>query len=551
MKVKDLVINKYYISSKRGLCVYRKSEEYTDENNVTELYYVFEFNDRENLMITEEIVEQQIKNFENPGGKQLKLNKLRDSRKWMKTKADAEKKAREQASQLVKLYAERKNVKGFKFSKDGEEQEKFEKDCKFLPTDGQLRVVEEIKADMESDKSMNRLLNADTGFGKSEVCFRAAFKAVMDHKQVVLLLPSNLLAIQQFNDINERLINFPNIKVALLNGSVTVKNKKILLKDIKNGDIDIIVGTHGVLSDKVEFYDLGLVVCDEEQRFGVVQKEKLKKVKNNVDMLYMTATSTPRATYMAMSGIIDVSTIDTPPLNKKPIETKVVSSNDTDYIKTSIEFELKRDGQCYILLNNTNALEDKKEEIINLMKDTGLEVNIGIVNSKMKSKDMNKVMSDFKNKKYNILIATTVIEVGISIGNANTMIILDASILGLAQLHQLRNRISRNGIQGYCVLVYDKDRELNNIAIQRLKAMERYNQLGAGSILAKKDMEMRGAGNLVGTEQSGHMSKIGLDLYNEILENEIKKQKEELESKKDSDDNIITNNNNSELCLAM
>ncbi len=446
----------------------------------------------------------------------VKLNKL-GSNQWKKTKAHARKRAENIASDLLKLYALRESKKGFAFIKDDKNQIEFEKNFAFEETKDQLRVTEEIKKDMESPHPMDRLLCGDVGFGKTEVAFRAVFKAILSGKQTALLCPTTILSSQHYTNALNRFKEF-DVNIALLNRFVSPKKVKKILEDLKLGKIDFLIGTHRILSSDVEFKDLGLLVIDEEQRFGVKHKEKIKEYKNNIDVLTLSATPIPRTLQMSMAGIRSLSLIETPPVNRYPIQTYVLAEND-QIIKDVIYKELARGGQTFILYNRIENMESKLKEINELVPDA----KVAVAHGQMNKTELENVMIKFINKEFDVLLCTTIIETGIDIENANTLIIIDADRFGLSQLYQIRGRIGRSDKIAYCYLMYDNKKVLSEIATKRLKVIKDFTELGSGFAIAMRDLSIRGAGDILGSEQAGFIDSVGIELFMEMLNEEILK----------------------------
>ena len=444
-----------------------------------------------------------------------RLNKL-GSKDFEKTKQRVKQSLRDIAKGLIELYAKRNEMKGFQFSGDTVWQTEFEESFPYEETDDQLRCIEEVKKDMESIKPMDRLLCGDVGYGKTEVAIRAAFKAVMDGKQVAYLCPTTVLAQQQYDTFKERMNEFP-LKIAVLNRFRTTKEKNEICKKLKTGEIDIIIGTHRILSKDVEFKDLGLLIIDEEHRFGVAHKEKIKELKNNVDVLTMTATPIPRTLHMSIVGIRDMSVIYDPPQNRKPIQTYVLEY-DVDVIKEAIEKELERHGQVFYLYNKVESIEEKASEISALCPDA----RVSFAHGQMSGKQIEDIMEDFATKKIDVLVCTTIMESGIDVPNANTMIIEDADRLGLAQLYQIRGRVGRSDKTAYAYITYRKNKLLSEVSEKRLKAIKEFTEFGSGFKIALRDLEIRGAGNILGAEQSGHMESVGYEMYTHLLEEAVK-----------------------------
>lgn len=448
-----------------------------------------------------------------------KLNKLSGT-DWLKQKARIKSKVKNIAKELIELSAKRKLTSGFPFLKDDIEQYKFEENFNYEPTIDQLKAATQIKEDMESPHPMDRLLCGDVGYGKTEVAFRAIFKAIRSGKQVAFLCPTTILSKQHYNNAVNRFLGF-NINIELLNRFIAPSKKKTILDGLKSGKIDLIIGTHSLLSKEIVYKDLGLLVIDEEQRFGVVHKEKIKEYRNSIDVLTLSATPIPRTLQLSLSGIRGLSLIETPPTDKYPVQTYVLRENN-QIIKDAIYKELARDGQVFILYNNVVRMEEKMNNIKKLVP----EANITFVNGQIPKTQIEKTMEDFVSGVYNVLICTTIIETGIDIQNANTLIVIDADNFGLSQLYQIRGRIGRGKNIGYAYLMYNKDKELNDIAKKRLEAIKEFTELGSGYAIAVRDLAIRGAGDILGSEQSGFIDTIGYDMYLRILNEEIARLKE-------------------------
>ena len=426
------------------------------------------------------------------GGDKLKpkVNKL-GSREWENTKAKVKKNLREVAKELIELYAKREKVRGYSFSKDTLWQKEFEDSFPYQETDDQLRCIEEIKKDMESPRPMDRLLCGDVGYGKTEVAMRAAFKAAMDGKQVAYLAPTTVLAEQQYQEFKKRMEKYP-IKIEILNRFKTKKYQDEVIKKLKLGEVDILIGTHRMLSKDVEFKDLGLLIVDEEHRFGVKAKEKIKQMKMNIDVLTMTATPIPRTMHMSVVGIRDMSVIYEPPYNRKPVQTYVLEY-DEEVIKEAITKELERGGQVFYLFNNVEGIERKAEEISELVP----EANVVYAHGQMSGSRIEEIMQEFIDKQSNVLVCTTILESGIDIPNANTIIVENADRMGLAQLYQIRGRVGRSDRQAYAYITYRRDKLLSEVADKRLKAIKEFTEFGSGFKIAMRDLEIRGAGSLL------------------------------------------------------
>ena len=405
------------------------------------------------------------------------------------------------------------------FSKDTAWQQEFEDAFEYTETEDQLRSIAEVKKDMESEKPMDRLLCGDVGYGKTEVAIRAAFKACMDQKQVAYLVPTTILANQQYEAFKERMKEYP-IRVEVLNRFVNKKRQDEIVKKLELGEVDIVIGTHRILSKDVKFKSLGLLIIDEEHRFGVKDKEKIKSLKSNVDVLTMTATPIPRTLHMSIVGIRDMSVIYEPPQNRRPVQTYVLEY-DSEVIKEAITKELERNGQVFYLFNNVEGIERKAKEIENLVP----EAKVAYAHGKMTGKEIEEIMLDFIKGEINVLVCTTILESGIDIPNANTIIVENADRLGLAQLYQIRGRVGRADKQAYAYITYKRDKIINEVADKRLKAIKEFTELGSGFKIAMRDLEIRGAGSLLGEMQHGHMDQVGYDTYCKLLDEVIKESK--------------------------
>ena len=438
------------------------------------------------------------------------------SKDWIKTKEKVKKNLRAVAKELIELYAKREKGKGYAFSKDTPWQSQFENSFPYQETDDQLRCIEEVKKDMENQRPMDRLLCGDVGYGKTEVAIRAAFKAVMDHKQVAYLVPTTVLAQQQYEEFRDRMAEFP-IKVDILNRFKSKKYQDEVVKKLKLGEVDIVIGTHRMLSKDVEFKDIGLLIIDEEHRFGVKAKEKIKEYKSNIDVLTMTATPIPRTMHMSIVGIRDMSVIYEPPHNRKPVQTYVLEY-DQEVIKEAITKELERDGQVFYIYNRVDTIQKKADEISRLVP----EAKVSYAHGRMSGNQIEEIMQDFIDKKSNVLVCTTILESGIDIANANTIIVENADRMGLAALYQIRGRVGRSDRQAYAYITYRKDKMLSEEADKRLKAIKEFTEFGSGFKIAMRDLEIRGAGSLLGEIQSGHLEQVGYDTYCNLLDEVVK-----------------------------
>lgn len=444
-----------------------------------------------------------------------KLNKL-GGKEWSATTSKVKKHLEEIAKDLVELYAKRQKIKGYAYSPDTPWQRQFEDSFPYSETEDQLRCIEEVKKDMEKDMPMDRLLCGDVGYGKTEVAIRAAFKAVMDQKQVAYLVPTTILANQQYEEFKTRMGEFA-MKVELLNRFRTKKEQNEIIKKLKLGEVDVVVGTHRLLSQDVIFKDLGLLIIDEEHRFGVKDKEKIKQLKNNVDVLTMTATPIPRTLHMSIVGVRDMSVIYEPPQNRKPVQTYVLEY-DKEVVQEAITKELERDGQIFYLYNQVEGIEKKAAEISHLIP----EAKVGFAHGQMSGRELEEIMESFIKKEINVLVCTTILESGIDIPNANTIIVENADRLGLAQLYQIRGRVGRGEKQAYSYIMYRRDKLLSEVADKRLKAIKEFTEFGSGFKIAMRDLEIRGAGSMLGEMQHGHMEQVGYDTYCKLLDEVIK-----------------------------
>lgn len=444
-----------------------------------------------------------------------RLNKL-GGKEWSATTSKVKKNLEAVAKDLIELYAKRQKIKGFSFSPDTPWQKQFEDSFPYTETDDQLRCIQDVKKDMEKPQPMDRLLCGDVGYGKTEVAIRAAFKAIMDQKQVAYLVPTTILANQQYEEFKTRMQEFA-INVELLNRFKTKKEQDEIIKKLKLGEVDVVVGTHRLLSEDVNFKDLGLLIIDEEHRFGVKDKEKIKKLRTNIDVLTMTATPIPRTLHMSIVGVRDMSVIYEPPHNRKPVQTYVLEY-DQEVITEAITKEIERDGQVFYLFNQVEGIEKKANEISMLVP----EAKVGFAHGKMSGRELEEIMESFINHEINVLVCTTILESGIDIPNANTIIVENADRLGLAQLYQIRGRVGRSDKQAYAYITYKRDKLLSEVADKRLKAIKEFTEFGSGFKIAMRDLEIRGAGSMLGEMQHGHMEQVGYDTYCKLLDEVIK-----------------------------
>lgn len=529
-KIRDiskLEIGDYVVHYKYGIGRYNGLKN-LKKGDLTKEYLMVEYAGTDKLYIPVEKIDS-IKKYSNSDASAPRLNKLNSS-EWSKVKAKAKARAEDIAESLLKLYALREATPGYAFQKDNETQLEFEKEFPYTETSDQLKVIKEIKKDMEKPTPMDRLLCGDVGFGKTEVAFRAMFKAVLSSKQVIFLCPTTILSQQHYDNAIQRFKDFP-VNIALLNRFVAPLKAKKILEGIKDGTVDIVIGTHRVLSNDVVFKDLGLLVIDEEQRFGVKHKEKIKDLKNNIDVLTLSATPIPRTLQMALSGLRNLSLIETPPVNRYPVQTYVLQEN-MQIIKDAIYKEVSRGGQVYILSNHIDGMRAKLDELKKYLKD----IKITYAHGQMTKKELEEVMSKFINKEYDVLLCTTIIEIGIDIPSVNTIIILDADHFGLSQLYQIRGRVGRSNKIAYCYLMYDKKKILSEIATKRLKVIKEFTELGSGFAIAMRDLSIRGAGDILGSEQAGFIDAIGIEYFLEMLEHEVDKLKGNVVDEKEESD---------------
>ncbi len=509
----ELKVGDYVVHENHGLGVYKGIEKVEVEKVVKD-YIKIEYRDGGNLYILATGLDV-IQKYASADAKKPKLNKL-GTQEWNKTKSKVRGAVNEVAKDLVELYAIRQQKEGFVFGKDTVWQREFEEMFPFEETEDQLNAIEATKRDMESSKIMDRLICGDVGYGKTEIAIRAAFKAVQEGKQVVFLVPTTILAQQHYNTFTQRMKEFP-VRVDLLSRFRTPAEQKKTVQDLKKGLVDIVIGTHRVLSSDVEYKDLGLLIIDEEQRFGVTHKEKIKKMKDNVDVLTLTATPIPRTLHMSLVGIRDMSVLEEAPNDRMPIQTYVMEYNE-EMVREAIVRELSRGGQVYYVYNRVNNIADVAARVQSLVP----EANVAFAHGQMKEHELERIMYDFINGEIDVLVSTTIIETGLDISNANTMIIHDSDNMGLSQLYQLRGRVGRSNRNAYAFLMYKRDKMLKEVAEKRLQAIKEFTELGSGFKIAMRDLEIRGAGNLLGQKQHGHMEAVGYDLYCKMLNEAVK-----------------------------
>ena len=504
----ELSVGDYVVHESHGLGIYKGIEK-IEQDHVIKDYIKVEYGDGGNLYLPATRLEG-IQKYAGADAKVPKLNKLGGT-EWTKTKTKVRTAVREIAKELVELYAARQDAEGFQYRPDTVWQKEFEEMFPYDETDDQLTAIDDTKRDMESKKIMDRLICGDVGYGKTEIALRAAFKAVQEEKQVVYLVPTTILAQQIYNTFVQRMKDFP-VRVDMMSRFRTPGEMKKTVEGLKKGYVDIIVGTHRVLSKDVQFKNLGLLIVDEEQRFGVTHKEKIKQMKQNVDVLTLTATPIPRTLHMSLIGIRDMSVLEEPPVDRVPIQTYVMEYND-EMIREAIHRELGRGGQVYYVYNRVNNIDEVANHVASLVPDA----NVAFAHGQMNEHQLEKIMLDFINGDIDVLVSTTIIETGLDIPNANTMIIQDADRLGLSQLYQIRGRIGRSNRTSYAFLMYKRDKMLKEDAEKRLQAIREFTELGSGIKIAMRDLEIRGAGNILGAEQHGHMEAVGYDLYCKML----------------------------------
>ena len=504
----ELSVGDYVVHEEHGLGIYKGIEK-VERDKVIKDYIKIEYGDGGNLYLPATRLES-IQKYAGAEAKKPKLTKLGGA-EWNKTKTRVRGAVQEIAKDLVKLYAARQEKAGFQYGPDTVWQREFEELFPYDETDDQMDAIDAVKKDMESRKIMDRLICGDVGYGKTEVALRAAFKAVQDSKQVVYLVPTTILAQQHYNTFVQRMKDFP-VRVDMLSRFCTPARQKRTLEDLRKGMVDIVIGTHRVLSKDMQFKDLGLLIIDEEQRFGVAHKEKIKHLKENVDVLTLTATPIPRTLHMSLAGIRDMSVLEEPPVDRMPIQTYVMEYNE-EMVREAINRELARNGQVYYVYNRVTDIDEVAGRVQALVPDAV----VTFAHGQMREHELERIMADFINGEIDVLVSTTIIETGLDIPNANTMIIHDADRMGLSQLYQLRGRVGRSNRTSYAFLMYKRDKLLREEAEKRLQAIREFTELGSGIKIAMRDLEIRGAGNVLGAEQHGHMEAVGYDLYCKML----------------------------------
>lgn len=515
-KIKDidsLSLGDYVVHRQHGIGIYNGIIT-LNTSGIKKDYLQINYKDTDKVYIPVEKISS-IYKYSDKDGTKPKINKL-NSTSWAKTKQTLQKKIKDISEELIKLYSIRNSIKGEAYVPN-ELESQFDSEFEYELTRDQEKVINEIYRDLDSVVPMDRLLCGDVGFGKTEVAFRAIFRTVLNNKQVCYLCPTTILSKQQYESALNRFKNYP-VEIALLNRFTTPKEVKRIKEGLKTGVIDIVFGTHRLLSDDIEYKKLGLLIVDEEQRFGVTHKEKIKKYKNDVNVLTLSATPIPRTLKMAMSGLRDLSVIDTPPVNRYPVQTYVLQENDL-IIRDAIYKELSRNGQVFILYNKVETIENEVEKIKKLVP----EARIKYAHGQMSKTELDDIMTEFTEYEFDILVCTTIIETGIDIQNANTLIIIDADYFGLAQLYQIRGRVGRSDKIAYAYLLYNKSKVLNETSVKRLQAIKEFTELGSGYRIAMRDLSIRGAGDIIGSEQAGFVDTVGISLYMKMVEEEIKR----------------------------
>ncbi len=510
--INDIKEGEYVVHSIHGVGVYKGLSQQEIDGQLKD-YLTIEYANKDRLHIPAEQINLLVR-YRGSGALKPKLSRM-GGKDWENTKTRVKKEVEQVAYDLLRLYAKRKMQKGIEFLPDTTWQVEMEEAFEYTETPDQMKAINDVKADMESSQPMDRLICGDVGFGKTEVAMRGIFKAVTSGKQVAVVVPTTILAFQHFQTVSERFKPF-GVNVELLSRFRSQKEQKETLKHLATGECDVVVGTHRLLQEGIVFKDLGLLVIDEEHRFGVRHKEKLKQLRENIDIITMSATPIPRTLYMSLSGIKDMSIINTPPKNRLPIRTYVGEWNE-NMVKNAIVHELDREGQVFYLYNRVETIDEFRMQLQKLVPNARIAIGHG----QMDEKTLEKVIIDFANHEYDVLLATTIIENGIDIPNANTMIIHNADKFGLAQLYQLRGRVGRSQRQAYCYCLYTKSKQITTDAVQRLKAIKEFTTLGSGYQIAMRDVEIRGVGNILGTKQHGHMVNVGFDTYCQLLEETV------------------------------
>ena len=518
----ELAVGDYVVHVNHGVGVYQGMET-LEIGGIHQDYMSIHYQDGGNLFVPVSQIKL-VQKYVSSDAKVPKLNKLGGT-EWAKTKRKVTAKIEDIADELIELYAKRDAEKGYAFSRDTVEQQEFEQAFPYTETQDQLRSVAEIKEDMQKDKPMDRLLVGDVGYGKTEVAMRAVFKAVMDGKQAAVLVPTTILAEQHYENFVQRFSDYP-FTIGLLSRFRSKKEQEETIEKLRKGAVDIVIGTHRLLSKDVQFLDLGLLIVDEEQRFGVKHKERLKQLKSQVDVLTLTATPIPRTLHMSMLGVRDLSVIETPPANRYPVQTFVMEQNPMT-IRDGIEREMARGGQVFYLYNRVETIEKKADELRALVPGC----RVGVIHGQMSETTLENILYQFIEGEYDVLVTTTIIETGVDIPNVNTLFIENADRMGLSQLYQLRGRVGRTNRIAYAYLMYQPDKVLTEVSEKRLQAMRDFTELGSGFKIAMRDLSIRGAGNLLGKQQHGFIDSVGFDLYSQLLsEAVLKKQGKEVKS---------------------
>ena len=518
----ELAVGDYVVHVNHGVGVYQGMET-LEIGGIHQDYMSIHYQDGGNLFVPVSQIKL-VQKYVSSDAKVPKLNKLGGT-EWAKTKRKVTAKIEDIADELIELYAKRDAEKGYAFSRDTVEQQEFEQAFPYTETQDQLRSVAEIKEDMQKDKPMDRLLVGDVGYGKTEVAMRAVFKAVMDGKQAAVLVPTTILAEQHYENFVQRFADYP-FTIGLLSRFRSKKEQEETIEKLRKGAVDIVIGTHRLLSKDVQFLDLGLLIVDEEQRFGVKHKERLKQLKSQVDVLTLTATPIPRTLHMSMLGVRDLSVIETPPANRYPVQTFVMEQNPMT-IRDGIEREMARGGQVFYLYNRVETIEKKADELRALVPGC----RVGVIHGQMSETTLENILYQFIEGEYDVLVTTTIIETGVDIPNVNTLFIENADHMGLSQLYQLRGRVGRTNRIAYAYLMYQPDKVLTEVSEKRLQAMRDFTELGSGFKIAMRDLSIRGAGNLLGKQQHGFIDSVGFDLYSQLLsEAVLKKQGKEVKS---------------------
>jgi transcription-repair coupling factor (superfamily II helicase) len=514
----ELQVGDYVVHVNHGIGKYLGIDT-LEINGIHKDYLHVKYAGNDKLYVPIEQIDQ-VQKYVGSEEKEPKVYKLGGT-DWKKVKSKVRASVQDIAQDLIRLYAERQQAKGYAFTKDGEEMREFEAMFPYDETEDQLRAIREIKEDMEKERPMDRLLCGDVGYGKTEVAIRAAFKAVMDGKQVAVLVPTTILAQQHYETFRERFADYP-VNISVISRFRARKEQTQTIKGLKDGTIDIVIGTHRLLSKDVVFKELGLLIVDEEQRFGVTHKEKLKRLKTNVDVLTLTATPIPRTLHMSMLGVRDLSVIETPPENRFPVQTYVMEYS-AGLVREAIERELAREGQVYFLYNQVQGIDQMADQIRMLVPDA----RVVVAHGQMNETELESVMLSFLEGEADVLVSTTIIETGVDIPNVNTLIVTNADRMGLSQLYQLRGRVGRSNRIAYAYFTYQRDKVLTEVAEKRLQAIKEFTELGSGFKIAMRDLSIRGAGNLLGAEQHGFIASVGFDLYSQMLKDAIEELKGE------------------------